>query len=270
MRTLKFFSFLFLAGLFAPAYAGTDDLLLYDFDNTVPGTVGSSTWPWVAWGGLSINDGKNDGTGAVSDPGFLGNKVAKVTYDGAGKTGAFLLPMPGTYNSNDFNGWSLNFKSADAAGLIFYFTIEDGSTYKGNWTFASLPAYTGGGAWQTLYFPLLEAQKNFIFDRICLSFTSHSTLGAFTGYMDDITLLRNATGIVDHTIDASEVWSNNGRLNARKLNGQTKVKVYTLTGQELYSTVADSEFSVSLNYQGLAFVALDNGSAVHIKKVILK
>ena len=268
----KVFIFLFATSFLA---LNAQNVLLFDFDNTVPGVLGQYTWPWTAWGGLTINEGK---TAVFDDPGMLGNKVAKVVYDGTTAGPGMIIPLLASYNSNNYAGFSIKMKSADATGLVFTFTIENGGTQGGNWS--SFPGYTGAGAWQTIEFPFTttgnKPTKTFgPFDRICLNFNSHSTLPACTVYMDDITLIQNfGTSVENHQFDNTLLWCNDGVLHAQNLNGKTEVKVYTSSGAIVYSTDASSSFSVDLKEKsistGVLFVALSNGSAVTFKKVILK
>jgi hypothetical protein len=252
------------------------DVLLFDFDNTAPGILGMYTWPWTSWDGLIINDDKDDdGTGAVDDPGVPGNKVAKIAYNSTGGDyPGFILPLSATYNSSNFAGFTVKMKSADAQGLIFTYTIEDANgVKKGNW--ATFPGYTSGGAYQTLKFPFLAEQKGFVFDRICLNFVSHTTLSACTVYIDDVTLVRDFTSALAHTqFENTTLSCTNGVLNIDNLSGKAGVKIYTADGVLLYSTEASDALSVNLKEKGIAggvlLVALDNGNAGIVKKVVLK
>lgn len=240
------------------------NVLLFDFSTKQPAL---STW------------GGGTTAAIVDDASSLGNKVGKVTFTQAKKTGPVLMTTSPQemYSSSAYAGFTMKVKSDIPAdpGLIFTFTIENGSASRGNWS--TFPVYTGNGGWVTMEFPFLDWSTGDIdFDRICLNMTTHGTEipSGSEIYFDDVTLVTSftPTGMETAQADNHKIISKDGIVAIQGIKNNTDVKIYTALGALVYNAQQHTDFSIDLREYGVSsgilFVNLNDGAVQTTKKIL--
>lgn len=259
----KFFTILLISANFLALNAQD---LLFDFSTKLPG----GNWPWTTWGGISAV--------VEDDASSLGNKVAKITYTKDVKSGpGILLQTSGgeKFSRDAYAGFTMKVKSNIPAspGLIFTFTIEDGSASRGNWT--TFPVYTGDGGWVTMKFPFVASMASINFDRIAINPTTNGALIP-TGsvfYIDDITLVKEfTTSLTSEEEDNTRIFNENGILHVEGVKDNTGIKIYTTLGSLVYSGKSDTDFSINLSEygaeSGVLLVHLNDGVNQKVEKIL--
>jgi hypothetical protein len=246
--------------------AGSQDVLLFDFDAILPG----GNWPYDKWGGVSSIE-------VIDDPTFMGNKVAQITFNGTFNPNAapgFLMQMLIPQSRDDFEGFTMKVRS-DFNQLIFFFTLENGGIDPnvGNWT--TFPAYTSDGGWQTLNFPFIPSMGSINFNRIALNLSCHNSTAVpstFTLWIDDLILIRKTSAVKGTHNDPVNVNCKKGILHVQNLTRNTDVKIYNALGAPVYSAKHHSDFSVNLDEQmlsqGILFVSLNDGITKRTEKIV--